>query len=202
MAGARQPPRRPLRRRFLRSVSFPSAVLQRLLLLPLLAPLLLLLLIAALNPRPSVTMRVLIWRLPSLPLGAWIALAGGGGAALSAGFTALALRQRGSPRTPPAPQAPQARHQERSAAPSRGEVPFSPPVGFSGPERAPQDPLPTISVPFRVIRRGTAAGAGPGSTPPPPPGSHGWGMAPNQAAASQPVASGAEGWEDPLADDW
>ena len=176
-------------------------MLQRLLLLPLLAPLLLLLLLAALNPRPTVAMRVLIWRLPSLPLGAWIALAGGGGAALSAGFTALALRQRASPRTPPA-QAPQARRQERAAAPSRGEVPFSPPAGFSGPERAPQDPLPTISVPFRVIRRGSAAGSGPGPTPPPPPGSHGWGMEPNQPAAAGPVATAAEGWEDALTDDW
>jgi len=188
-------------RRFHRFVSFPSAVLQRLLLLPLLAPLLLLLLIAALNSRPSVAMRVLIWRLPSLPLGAWIALAGGGGAALSAGFTALALRQRTSPRTPPAP-APQPGRQEQAAAPSRGEVLFSPPAGFSAPERALQDPLPTISVPFRVIRRAAAAGAGQGPTPSPPPRSHGWDMVSNQPAAPGAVASGAESWEDPLTDDW
>jgi hypothetical protein len=68
-------------------------VLRRLLLLPLLAPLLALLILAALNPRPATSLRLLTWRSPSLSLGLWIALAGAGGAALSAGATGLALRQ-------------------------------------------------------------------------------------------------------------
>ena len=67
------------------------ALLQRLLLLPLLAPLLLVLLVGALNPRPSLSMRLLIWTSPALPIGVWIALAGGGGAGLSAAAAALAL---------------------------------------------------------------------------------------------------------------
>ena len=66
------------------------ALLQRLLLLPLLAPLLLVLLVGALNPRPSLSLRLLIWTSPALPIGVWIALAGGGGAGLSAAAAALA----------------------------------------------------------------------------------------------------------------
>ncbi|MEA5412824.1 hypothetical protein VB737_13710, partial [Synechococcus sp. BA-120 BA3] len=68
-------------------------MLHRLLLLPLLSPLLVTLLVAALNPSPSLALRLLTWQTPSLPIGLWMAVAAGGGAALSAGATALALRQ-------------------------------------------------------------------------------------------------------------
>ena len=165
-------------------------MLQRLLLLPLLAPLLLVLLLAGLNPRPRVPMRVLVWRLPPLPLGAWIALAGSGGAVLSAGVTALALRQGGASLRP-APR--QARRQEPPVAAAWGAAEpvaaGAPPAGsgFSGPQRAPQDPLPTISVPFRVLRRG--------NTPGPGPAVHSW-------PPAQPAAATAEGWDDPLNEDW
>jgi hypothetical protein len=72
-------------------------VLRRLLLLPLLSPLLALLVVGALNPRPGVSLRLLTWSSPPLPLGAWIALAGAGGAALSAGATSLALGEGSAP---------------------------------------------------------------------------------------------------------
>ena len=44
-------------------------MLQRLLLLPLLAPLLAVLLVAALNPTPASRLRLLIWTSPALPIG-------------------------------------------------------------------------------------------------------------------------------------
>jgi hypothetical protein len=50
-------------------------VLQQLLLIPLLAPLLAVLLLGAINPRPQVALRLLVWTSPALPLGAWIAAA-------------------------------------------------------------------------------------------------------------------------------
>jgi uncharacterized integral membrane protein len=67
-------------------------VLQRLLLLPLLLPLLAVLLLGAINPRPATSLRLLIWTSPTLPIGLWITAAAAGGAALSAGATALALK--------------------------------------------------------------------------------------------------------------
>ncbi|TWB88712.1 hypothetical protein FB106_11575 [Synechococcus sp. Ace-Pa] len=172
----------------------PDPVLSRLLLLPLLAPLLAVLLVAAINPRPTTSLRLLIWSLPALPLGAWIGLAGAGGAALSAGFTALALKQGAIP-APANPRQEPAQAQRRSSRrndedpgrqkPERASrsQPFTPPA-WSGPERAPQDPLPTVSVPFRVIRRGPATVAGP--------------VEQARATAMTPE----EGWDAPLAEDW
>lgn len=49
----------------------------------------------ALNPRPAVALRLLIWTTPALPLGVWMAAVAAGGAVLSGGATALALRQPG-----------------------------------------------------------------------------------------------------------
>lgn len=66
---------------------------RRLLLLPLLSPLLAVLLVAALNPRPQVSFRLLTWATPRAPLGLWLAAAALGGAALSGAGTALALHQ-------------------------------------------------------------------------------------------------------------
>ncbi|MGB7564596.1 MAG: hypothetical protein WBM08_07560, partial [Prochlorococcaceae cyanobacterium] len=65
---------------------------RRLLLIPLLAPLLAVLLVGALNPRPVLRLRLLVWSAPALPIGIWMALAAGSGALLSGGATALALR--------------------------------------------------------------------------------------------------------------
>jgi hypothetical protein len=162
-------------------------------LLPLLAPLVAVLLTGALNPRPTVALRLLTWTSPALPLGVWLAAMAAGGAALSGGATALALRDpspalrrqvrrngapewdgddlegsmarerqpgrssteaaadgRGPRQAARQPQAwdsqPQKRHNEPSSA---------------GPSRAPGEPAPTVSVPFRVIRApvGTSGGA-------------------------------------------
>ncbi|MCT0199689.1 hypothetical protein KQ313_08365 [Synechococcus sp. CS-1325] len=155
-------------------------MLQRLLLLPLLAPLLLVLLIAALNPSPSYGMRLLIWRLPPLPLGAWIAMAAGGGAAFSAGFAALALQQA----VIPLRRARDEQSFQPPPPPSRRQRP-APPPGVPVPERAPQDPLPTISIPFRVIRRTEAAAPSP--------------TGPITSGLATPVG---EGWEDLLREEW
>lgn len=179
-------------------------MLQRLLVLPLLAPLLAVLLVAALNPRPNSSLRMLIWSSPALPIGAWLALAAGGGAALSAGLTALALqpgdpvlRRRLRREAGPWPQDPaepgrrreaDAPRRERAGAPW-SDWPTAGP-GVAGPERGPQEPAPTVAVPFRVIRRGRSGGrAEPVPTP---------------AAATTGAAadSDAEGWTIPLSDDW
>jgi hypothetical protein len=146
-------------------------VLHRLLLLPLLSPLLLTLLVAALNPSPAIRLRLLIWQSPPLPIGLWMAMAAGGGAALSGGATALALRQGGS--------RPLRRTVRRSdpwdeAGWSPPPPPPAAPAASAGPGRAAGEPAPTVSVPYRVLRRPPAAEADVPrqprrSTPPPPP---------------------------------
>lgn len=176
-------------------------MLYRLLLLPLLAPLLAVLLVAALNPSPSSRLRLLIWTSPALPIGVWMALAASGGAALSAGLTALALQQpgdqplrrravqtSGGERRQPEPwdEQPEAR-----ARPGRQER-QNPPAAYAGPERGPQDPPPTLSVPFRILRTGSGPGvsAQPAAAP---------------AAATTTAGAGhgdAEGWDTPPSDDW
>lgn len=141
-------------------------MLQQLLLLPLLAPLLVVLLLAAVNPRPPVALRVLIWTSPALPLGAWMAAAAVSGAGLSALATGLALRQTGP-----------------AVGVQRRRRPWAPPAESgrpSGPSRRPGEPAPTVEVPFRVIRKATAA-----ATP----------------AAGSARAVG-DGWDQPLSSDW
>jgi len=58
------------------------------------------LLLAALNPRPSVSLRLLTSRSPALPLGVWLAAGGGAGALLSGLATVLALLDAGLARLP------------------------------------------------------------------------------------------------------
>ena len=173
----------------------PALLLRRLLLLPLLAPLLAVLLVGAINPKPWVGMRLLIWRTPEWTIGSWLALAAGGGGALSATATALALQAGGASNRRqlhrPVPEG-----RSRRAWPwGRGEGPADGPAeawidgtgpepaaawgrdsregpgapwpaqASAGPTRHPAEPPPTLSVPFRVIRRGTAPPADGGTTP-------------------------------------
>ncbi len=185
-------------------------MLRRLLLLPVLAPLLVVLLVGALNPRPWVSLRLLSWSSATLPLGAWMALAGAGGAALSAGATSLALRQGATPLRrqvrrrigveTPEPweqedemvEPPQRRQDRRERPPAEWRS--------AGGTRAPGEPAPTISVPFRVIRRGEAAAS---PAPAPAAAASGWRQAPPRAPepVSEPVAAG-EDWGAMASDDW
>ncbi len=136
-------------------------MLRQLLLLPLLAPLLAVMLVGALNPRPPVSLRLLIWSTPALPIGVWILLAAGGGGLRSAASTSLALRT-GSAAAGVAPRGPrQVRRplwEQEPAPPKDREAPTRAPWGpadgaTAGPSRAPGEPAPTVAVPFRVIRR-------------------------------------------------
>ena len=57
------------------------SMFQRLLLIPCLAPLLVLLVLSATNVGDKTRIRLLVWTTPPLPVGGWTALAGVGGAA-------------------------------------------------------------------------------------------------------------------------
>ncbi|MCS5700568.1 hypothetical protein NZK32_16115 [Cyanobium sp. FGCU-52] len=187
--------------------------LRRLLLLPLLSPLLAAVLVGALNPRPAVSLRLLTWSSPSLPIGAWIAAAAGTGAALSGGAAALAIgeaggglrrrvrRRQGSTAAEPAwsgevwdefpsreaAQAPP----RRDRRPQAVEVP---PAWGAGPSRAPGEPAPTVAVPFRVLRRGEGVGMAPAESAR---------QAAQQRRTPEPLAVAAdEDWGASAQDDW
>jgi len=143
-------------------------VLKRILLLPLLSPLLATLVVGAVNPKPAVAVRVLTWTSPALPLGLWIAGASSLGAGLSAAGAALALQGAGpqilprrSVRRRPEPEAwdefsPRRPEPEREDWGVEAE-PERPPTAWAGPSRGAAEPAPTVSVPFRVIRRGQSS---------------------------------------------
>jgi len=138
-------------------------VLRQLLLLPLLAPLLAVLVVGALNPRPAVRLRLLTLTSPPLPIGVWMAIAATGGALLSAGATSLALRRDGFPgrqRQVRMPMGAADRPWAEAApasAPARTEASSPWPDSADQPSRAPGEPPPTVEVPFRVIRRAASA---------------------------------------------
>jgi hypothetical protein len=128
---------------------------QRLLLIPCLSPVVLMLLIASLNLGQASSLRVLTWRLPTLPIGAWIAVATVLGSGVSA-TTGLAMvtsrpvlrREVRRPATGPDVQEPLPHEQQQQARPAQ-PTPW--------PERDVRDPAPTVSVPFRVVHRGSKA---------------------------------------------
>jgi hypothetical protein len=169
------------------------ALFTRLLLLPLLSPLLAVLLIAAVNPRPWVTLRLLTWTSPAWPLGGWLATGLAVGAGLSAAGTALALQGQPATLQPrrqvrrggdgPEPRASSAPPPPRSE--SRSESRSAP---WAGPSRSASDPPPTVSVPFRVIRRAKAATATANRAP--------------ATAAQAAPAPAADDWNSPDQDDW
>ena len=172
------------------------SLLQRLLLLPLLSPLLAVLLVAAINPQPVVTLRLLTWISPALSLGVWIGGAAATGAGLSAAAAALALRSAG----PPLQQRRRGRHRDddqRSrdnwSAAAEGAAPapsdWSP---WAGPSRAATEPAPTVSVPFRVIRKG--AGRTEPTPPTATPTSHG-----RDRPGNHPLD---DGWGVAVAEEW
>lgn len=181
-------------------------MLQRLLLLPLLSPLLTVLLVAAINPRPWVSVRVLTWSSSAWPLGGWIATAAALGAAISSAGAALALQgqapsvipERQVRRRANEPQRREARAEASEAAWSGWSEPEPPRPApnersWAGPSRNPQDPAPTVSVPFRVIRKGAAK-----TTPAVP------AKPATSAPAAAPSASASNNadWDAPISDDW
>lgn len=157
-------------------------LLRQLLLIPLLAPLLAVLLVGAINPRPAISLRLLVWSSPALPVGAWMALAAAGGGLLSALGTGLALagsapglqrqvrRPIGSP------------WQRAGAEPEARQEP-SPTAAAAGPSRAAGEPSPTVAVPYRIIRRARPAAA-------------------HQTSANAAAPPEADGWDEAGNDDW
>ena len=174
---------------------------QRLLLIPCLSPVVLMLLIATLNLGQASSLRVLTWRLPPLPIGAWIAFATvlGSGVSALGGLTMVTSspvlrREVRRPATGHDVQEPLPREQPHQARPAQ-PTPW--------PERDVRDPAPTVSVPFRVVHRGNQANATPTqareSNPIQPREQHA-----NSAAneTGDGVGANPDDWNQQIGDDW
>jgi hypothetical protein len=198
----------------------------------------------ALNIRPKVALRLLIWQSPSLPLGAWIAAAAAGGSALSAGGTALALRDPGqglrrrvrrepervepwegssgvswgrawSDERPESANRRASSDQHSRAAGSKGNENFREieqpqawrQAASAGPDRAPGEPPPTLSVPYRVIRRDRQAspsgsmGSGAAGRQDQRNDRGGWSRQAEEGRSTEPVAA-VDDWGSETLEDW
>jgi hypothetical protein len=206
-----------------------NRLLQRLLLFTLLAPLLAVLALAALNLSPAVSLRLLIWTTPALPLGSWLALAVGGGGLLSAAATSAALQSGVAARrqVPLKTEAPGRRRESAAWDPAYSETAgrettspetagrrsasrqnldrqandWNDPLAANpAPARPPGAPPPTVEVPFRVIRKpARAASTSPDSQTP-------RAAATSASASSSTSANTSEGdgWDQslPEQEDW
>ena len=150
--------------------------LQRWLLVPCLAPLLGLLLTSALNNTGNTRLQLLIWRSPSLPIGAWTALAG----LCGAGFSTISVLML----VPSNPPLRRQRHQPVERFRAEATVPD---VATAPPQRDVREPAPTVAVPYRIVQNARprqqppASGAATPSRPsePTPQSSEGWGHDPD-----------------------
>ena len=170
--------------------------LQRLLLIPCLSPLLLTLLVAGLNLGKGGSLRILTWQLPTLPIGAWMAIAAASGAALGSGGALAA-----------SPQAPTLQREVRrpfewppeQSEPLDPPKPPSDPASVAWPERDVRDPAPTVSVPYRVIRRGDTESGATSDTA----SGTGWATRQSPRTTTDPSeAAEPDDWNQPLRDDW
>ena len=127
-------------------------LLQRLLLIPSLAPLVAVLVLSALHRGAPTRLHLLGWSSPQAPLGLWTALAATSAAALSAS-SALLIVPRNQPlqrrlhRPYETPSAPEWQADRARAPQDRSPVP-------SPPQRDLRDPAPTVAVAYRIIKRG------------------------------------------------
>ena len=133
------------------------SMFQRLLLIPCLAPLLAVLALSATNAGDKTRIRLLVWTTPPLPVGAWTALAGVGGAA-GAAVAAFLVLPAERPLSRKRHSAVQPEFDERGYGPNESTTR---PNAKPGPERDVREPAPTVSVAYRVIQR-------PASEPRPP----------------------------------
>jgi hypothetical protein len=207
-----------------------NRLLQRLLLFTLLTPLLAVLALAALNLSPAVSLRLLIWTSPALPLGSWLALAVGGGGLLSAAATSAALQSSVAARRQVRlkAEAPGRRQESATWDPAFSETAgrettgrrsassqnlgretdtWNDPLATNpAPTRPPGAPPPTVEVPFRVIRKPVrAASASPDSQTPQAAATNANPSANARASDSASAnTSGCDGWDQslPEQEDW
>ena len=156
--------------------------LRQLLLIPCMAPVLAVLILSVLNPGRSISIRILIWKSPAMPLGVWTAAGVSAGASIGAA-TALLLVPSGTTLR---------RKLRQPVHPAPGvDLPRQKPPDPNLLERDVRDPAPTVAVPFRIVQQPSAGTArhSSHSSPQPP-----------RQARQQGTAS--DDWETEIDQDW
>ncbi len=186
--------------------------LQKLLLLPCLSPLAAALVVAGFNLRQPTALRLLTWSSGSLPIGAWIAIAAAGsalftaGAALTAGTTVAPLRRQvHRPIGWDGDAEPFWRSgaEERAGGTNRSQAaPASSPT-MVWPERDVRDPAPTVSVPFKVVKRGAGPFSASSASHRSSDSSASTANRPDTESVSTPSTDlSADDWDQPLPGGW
>lgn len=125
--------------------------MRELLALPLLLPLAVALVVGLFNLSTPSRLKFLLWSSPTLPLGSWVMLGAGGGAAIGAAFSAASVLPRR--------RRLEAENQTESKANFKTQFQSEPaqqkraPQSQAWPEQDPQAPAPTVSVPFKVVSK-------------------------------------------------
>ncbi len=125
--------------------------MRELLALPLLLPLAIALVVGLFNLSTPSRLKFLLWSSPTLPLGSWVMLGAGGGAAIGAAFSAASVLPRR--------RRLEAENQTESKANFKTQFQSEPaqqkraPQSQAWPEQDPQAPAPTVSVPFKVVSK-------------------------------------------------
>ncbi|MAS28668.1 MAG: hypothetical protein CBD47_07750 [Synechococcus sp. TMED187] len=185
--------------------------LQKLLLLPSLSPLVAAMIVASLNLRQPTSLKLLTWRSPAVPIGAWVAVAAGGAGLFSFlaayGASAASAPLRRQVHRPLGWDKPE----DQFWPPSVEQEPFTPhqqtteinqQATVQWPERDVRDPAPTVAVPFRVIQWGNKG------YPEPAQAQNVSRAGTAAATTTQPQTTTADmtslddDWDRPLPDDW
>ena len=125
--------------------------MRELLALPLLLPLAVALVVGLFNLSTPSRLKFFLWSSPTLPLGSWVMLAAGGGAAIGAAFSAASVLPRR--------RRLEAQNQTESKANFKTQFQSEPAQqkrtsqSQAWPEQDPHAPAPTVSVPFKVVSR-------------------------------------------------
>ena len=120
--------------------------IQRIFLIPLVIPIIAILVISGLNNNKVSKLKVLTWESPSISLSLWISLSYTAGAILSSSSSLLltyrnqSFNRKVKVNSYPNPNSENSGLYEEEFI----DIP---------PERPPNDPAPTVSVPFRIIRK-------------------------------------------------
>lgn len=125
--------------------------MRELLALPLLLPLAIALVVGLFNLSTPSRLKFLLWSSPTLPLGSWVMLGAGGGAAIGAAFSAASALPRR--RRLEAENQSESRSNFKTQFQSEPAQQKRAPQSQAWPEQDPQAPAPTVSVPFKVVSK-------------------------------------------------
>lgn len=136
-------------------------IINRLFVLPFITPLIIIIVIGAMNSGKQVSLKLLIWTTPKVSLGSLMAIGAGGSAILTsiAGLTVTTENTKLNRKVILNPferkDVDNVQSDGNETITNRSNPNDSKP--YNPPERSIKDPSPTVSVPFKVLKKGSRA---------------------------------------------